>query len=334
MALTISAQITGQVATNTTSYCYLYEPMRVVVSESDVTATKLYADIRLIDTENSATTIKTYTKFVEFDINTGNNITVDLMKVAQQIHDPNLYKFSNISDIVVDGYANVVSKYKYIFAFYTDKTALLLANEVHKLPILGGRNFLNFTPNVTVAQTLNEFGVYSNSFKAWNGWPYVSTSLSSPSAINSKPSVTIISPVSGEDVCGGYIIWKSRYSGWMQWGFDLKVFSENKRYEGNIETGMFESTQEIGGDPYVETDYIGISSSYSITLKSLSLSIQQLKAVGGIKTSPAIYYMKDEGGDLELMRLTSATAPNDSKINGGDFSVSLQSISKTSHKVR
>jgi hypothetical protein len=56
--------------------------------------------------------------------------------------------------------------------------------------------------------------------------------------------------------------------------------------------------------------------------------------VQSIIASPAVYYMRDQGEELELMRLTSANAPLDNKANGGDFTVSLSSISTTMQKTR
>ena len=110
--------------------------------------------------------------------------------------------------------------------------------------------------------------------------------------------------------------------------------SLKKKYDDKIEVGMFESTLQSGGNPYVQADYTGITSSYSLTLKALSLSSVELEAVSGIQVSPAVYYMKDSSGALELMRLNSASVPLESQANGGDFSISLSSISTTNHKTK
>ena len=50
--------------------------------------------------------------------------------------------------------------------------------------------------------------------------------------------------------------------------------------------------------------------------------------------SPAVYLMRSPDSALELMRVTSASAPINNLSNGGDFSVSLKSISQSSHKTR
>ena len=120
----------------------------------------------------------------------------------------------------------------------------------------------------------------------------------------------------------------------MSWGFKLKKESQAKKYEGNIQVGMFESTLPTNGSPYIPVNYTGISTSYSINLKELGLTTDELSIVQSIIASPAVYYMRDQGEELELMRLTSANAPLDNKANGGDFTVSLSSISTTMQKTR
>jgi len=108
----------------------------------------------------------------------------------------------------------------------------------------------------------------------------------------------------------------------------------DSNYTGKLDVGMFESTSPVYGNAYVPVDYTGLDMSYSLSLKSLSLSSDELKAVSGIALSPAIYYVSDFSGKLELMRLSSSTAPIGNIANGGDFSVSLKSISNTSQKTR
>lgn len=334
MAITISKQILGQEATTASTYCYLYEPMSVVVGEDDLTATKLYIDVELFDTENSASSQRLLVQYAEFDINTGKNITVDLMKIVRQIHEANLYKFAKIQDIATSGYGAIISKYIYQFDFYTDKTASGLGNTILKLPIIGGRKFEDFTPLVDESVQTNEFLIHTNTIPTWNDWPYLDINLQVAGSVDQKPDITVSSLISGNEVCGGYLVWKSRFGGWMHYGFDIMIKNESKRYGGNIEVGMFESTSEIDGEPYIETDYTEIKTSYSLSLKALGLSSDMLKAVSGISSSPAVYWMKDISGSMELMRLTSSSTPNDSKANGGDFSVTLSSISTTSQMVR
>ena len=83
----------------------------------------------------------------------------------------------------------------------------------------------------------------------------------------------------------------------------------------------------------MEVNYTGIATDYSVTLKALSLTSDELKGVSGIQESPAVYFVYPDGR-MELMRLSAATIPLNSLSNGGDFSVSLKSISKVEQKTR
>jgi len=325
MAITLNSQILGQQIGTSTSYCYLYEPLKLVVTESNLSATKIYVDMTPCSTLSGVPN-PTLVKYGEFDLNPGNKLTFDLMKLAQQHHDAGVYKFSDIDEISGE---SVVSKYKYYFDIYSDVSPKV---QVRKLPILGVRSLENFIPTVGQNQPLNEFDFYgitqSGIENKWN-MKLLQISLADPTnAGNTFPTISRYTGL-GTAPCGGYLIWKSTFGGWMWWGFDLQSKSYSKKYDGNIAVGMFESTQEVDGQPFVPVDYSGISNSYSITLKSLGLTSLELQAVAGINFSPAVYYLKPGSEKMELMRLTSATAPMDSQANGGDFSVSLQSISNT-----
>ena len=120
----------------------------------------------------------------------------------------------------------------------------------------------------------------------------------------------------------------------MFWGFDIqrKTFSQN--YEGSLNVGMFESTDDAGGKPFIPVDYTGVTSSYNLELKALSLTAIELLAVSGIASAPIVYYADNINGKFELMRVSSFSAPISNIANGGDFTVSLKAISTTSHKVK
>ena len=131
------------------------------------------------------------------------------------------------------------------------------------------------------------------------------------------------------------IHFKSKLGAWVSWGMNLASVTKSHNYNGNISIGMFESTlYEGGGNPYIPVDYTGSSTSFSISLKSLSLSAEMLTCLSEINGTPAIYYQPTPTSRLELMRLTSASAPIKSLIQGGDFTVSLKRISQTSNRVR
>lgn len=479
MALTITPEILGQEVTNTISYCYLYEPLRIQIEESDSSAEKITILLEILDTTDTTNIIQTVVDYAVFDLNPGQPLSIDLMKIAQQYHDSNVYNFSSLNDIIYGstGWQSIVSKYVYNFKIQSDITTT--PTEVKKLPIIGGRSFSNFTPKVTHLTHITELDKltegYTNLYPNWNGYTTLKTSLKdlstgtdftpniekvdggtqlvfeqdlsnsfrwalsgtltssqidptggtdafklsnsaggtasliSGNILNQTPNgeritfsiwvkgegtlglfvqkdggvgyrnylaeSTIEAPSSwkkltytflkneddgdvriqifkypdGEDLYifepsikltidqkadGGQVFWKSRLGGWLSWGFKLKKESQAKKYEGNIQVGMFESTLSSNGNPYVSVDYTGISTNYSLTLKELRLTSDELEVVQNIIASPAVYYMRDQSEDLELMRLSSANAPLDNKANGGDFTVSLSSISTSMQKTR
>ena len=335
MAVTINTQILGQEITSQATYCYLYEPLRVFMQEDDLTSQKFYIDIEIIDTSDNTQVIESLYRYGDFDINPGKGLSVDLMKLVRQYHDANIYNFSHIDDIISPshGWQSSVSKYVYNFLIYSDTN--LIPQSIKKLPIIGGRIFENFTPGISQFQAITEAdsaGIDLNN--RWIGYPIFTNQLADPNIQDASPVLNKVISTQGEHPCGGYVIWKSTLGGWMSWGFDIKTKKLKKKYVNSLEVGMFESTADIDGSPYIPVDYTGIETSYSMTLKALSLTKEELEAVAGIEFSPAVYYMKNETGDLELMRMTSSTAPNKNLSNGGDFSISLKSISMTSQKTR
>jgi len=331
MALTIATEIASQEATNIYTYCYLYEPLRVVLSESNLAATKFYVDLEILDTEDDTVQIDEIVQYAEFDINPGETLAFDLMNIAQQYHNANVFKFATV-DNVVSGWNSIVSKYKYNFKIYTDVS---VRQEIKKLPLLGVRILPNFSAVVNTSSPVNEFEFYGMNettiLDKWSGNYKVNATLVAPTLQDAAPTMSK-SVGTGKVPCGGWLIWKSIYGGWMFWGMDLRTKQFKKNYEGSLEVGMFESTLDIGGIPYVPVNYTGINNSYSITMKALSLSAEELQAVAGIQFSPAVYYSEPGSQNMELMRLASATTPMDNLANGGDFSVSLQSISRTGQK--
>tara|TARA_R110002020_G_scaffold420071_2_gene629205 strand:- start:863 stop:1873 length:1011 start_codon:yes stop_codon:yes gene_type:complete len=336
MAITINTEINGQVANDTCSYCYLFEPLRISVTEDDVDAQYLNIDLQIIDTTDSNNIIETKLDYGTYDIIPNLPISIDLMKLARQHYDADVYKYSSITDITdtTDGWHSVVSKYKYNFLINSnsDRTANI---SVYKLPIIGGRMFKNFSPAVTQTQDLTEASVEGVDLSGrWDGYPLISQTLADPTAVDSKPTITNTTQATGCSADGGFIIYKSRLGGWMTWGFDISVERESGMYSGDIEVGMFESTDISGGDPYIETDYTHIDSMYGYSLKALSLLTNELRAVRGIHHSPAIYYMKNNLSSLELMKKASASTPVSSLANGGDFGLSLSNISKVTQKTR
>jgi hypothetical protein len=333
MALTINTEITGQQATAICTYCYLYEPLRISITESNTLGEFLYVDLEIIDTTNSASILDTQVAYGLYDINPGAPLSIDLMKLARQYHDSNLYQYSSIADITdtATGWHSVVSKYKYNFKIYTDVTTT--PTQILKLPIIGGRPLYGFVAAVDNTQDLTEASLLGVDLAdRFNAYPIITQTLADPTAVDSKPTITSSIEAGGCTV-EGYVIYKSRYGGWMTWGFDIQTKNFNGMYSGSLEVGMFESTDISGGSPYVPVDYTEVMSSYSIQLKALSLLDLELQAVSGVHSTPAIYYFLDSS-NLELMKKTSASTPVSSLASGGDFTLSLGSISTTNQYTR
>lgn len=330
MAVSIAPQITGQAVTSTTTYSYLYEPLKINVTESSGTATKIFIDLTVYNTVDNVL-VTTESEYGMFDINSGSSLEVDLMRLAEQYHDANVFKIGVLADI--SSREDIpVSKYKYEFKIYSDEDST--GQTVSKLPIIGGRNYFDFAPNVKKSNSTTEAELYGVDLTGrWLNYPNISTSLATPSGTNATPTITITTESTAElEPCGGMLIWKSRFGGWMYWGMDIMTRAMRSRLQGNLTVGMFEAT--AGGDPYVQADYTRVDITYSLSLKALSLTSSELEAVEGITASSAIYYMANPTAKLELMRLKSATTPISSLTGGGDFSVSLDSISTSSQKTR
>ena len=328
MAITISPTISGQTVTSSRSYCYLYEPFRVSINESSLNAEKIYIDVEMLSIETGASqTI--YEQYAIYDINPGKPLTVDLMKIAQQIHNSDIYKNYDVEGMLTHARNfQIITNEDFRFKVYSDVNTTPI--NIRKIPIIGGRMFEQYTANVTSNSPVNEFewlGLdLSELENRWTGTELLRTVFSPITSGNIQPILTKINNA-GQAPCGGFLIWKSRFGGWMWWGFDFQTRNFNKRYQGSLEVGMFE---EMNNKTYVPVDYVGIETGYSRTLKALALNSDELLAVSGIHASPAIYYQDPVTKKLELMRLSSFSAPISTLANGGDFSVTLASISKTS----
>lgn len=332
MAITVSTQVTAQQASDTYTYCYLYEPLKVNIEDDETSTTVIFMDMTVVDISDGSI-VDTRDEYGKWDVSSSTSLEVDLMKIVRQYHDANVYQLSQTSEIA-DATNIVVCEYKYEFLFYSNQTDSTSGTTIKKLPINGGRNFSQFVGTVGTSQVLTEAEVYGIDLTGrWKNYVNISQSLSDPTLTDSTPTITVTTETGAEfEPCGGMLIWKSRYGGWMYWGMDIAVETPKGSYEGSLNVGMFEANDN--GNVYVEADYVSISNSYSYNLKAMTLEVDELKAVAGIANSPAIYYMKDSSATLELMRVTSVSAPISTLIGGGDFQVSLQSISSTSHKVR
>jgi hypothetical protein len=334
MSLTITPQILGQQANSTLSYMFIGEPLKLHITDSDSTVSEIYADVTQIDTETGVAET-TLEKYVLKDITSLGGVTTDLTKVITQLHDFDVYKYQSVANIV-SGWESVVSKYIYKFEFYTNQSET--KTEILKLPIIGGRNYQNFSPTIDHTVQIQEIQSTQLQQTYLKGYSVPSFTLKDISLVtdsNYAPTSSELSITTGEEPCEGVIHFKSKLGAWVSWGMNLASVSKSHSYNGNISIGMFESTSYGGGgSPYVPVDYTGSSTSFSISLKSLSLSADILKSLAEINGTPAVYYQATPTSKLELMRLTSASAPIKSLIQGGDFTVSLKRISQTSSRVR
>lgn len=329
MALTIKPKILGQEISYPTTYCYLYEPLEISVLDSSEILDVLTVNLEIVSTETGLL-VETLDNYVSFDINKGVPVTLDLMKIARQHYDANVFKIGEV-DNIVSNKESIVSKYKYNFKLKDEVGAFQL---ISKLPIIGGREFLDFTPVVDENVPTNEFEKYGISeaylSEKWDGVPIINVDLASASITNSLPTITR-TPSSGDKEPCAFIIWKSRLGGWMYWGFELMKESSSKKYDDSLEVGLFEATGDVEGIPYVPVDFTGITTNYKKVLKSLDLTMDELKAVDGINSTVVCYFMKPDSDVLELMRVT-ASVPIDTNTDGGDFTVTLSSISTSSQK--
>lgn len=342
MATTILIQpeIRNQQADNTITYCYLFEPLRINITDSNNAARKLYVEVERYDIKDKTTLVpfsvgvNSLQRYVEIDMIQGVDVTLDLSQVMIQLHNANVFKIAGIGDIQTSYENMIVSQYYYNFKFTSDVNSEPVI--VKKLPILGGRSFRDFQPTVSYNQPLTEFDLLGidklELANRWSNYIFFDVQLSNLFGNNIQPTITPIDSTPINTPTGGVLYWKSRLGGWMFWGFDLDKRIVSGKQSGDIKVQMFESTKRVNGDPYVPVDYTSIESSEVIELKSLGLSNLELLAVSGIASSPAVYYASDDSGKLELVKIASSSAPYNNLATGGDFTVTLQSISNTTQK--
>ena len=327
MAITINTRIAGQEATSTLTYCYLYEPLKIVVSENDASVEKVFVDIDLIDAETGVVN-DSLLKYVDFDITSLGSIEIDLMKVATQLMNFDILKIQSVDDIV-SNWESVVSKNIYNFKIYTDVVSTPLS--VLKLPIMGSRFFEDFVATVSNSNSLNEFSSASSFDFNLGGYSYAQYALkdiSSVSDSNYSPtrSKVNVTSTSANQPCEGVIHYKSKLGGWCSFGMDLSTEDRKGKYLGKIARKGFSSTENINGNPFIQVNYTSVDFSYTIKLKKLSLDSSVLEELSGIQGSLAVYYQRTPTSRLELMKLTTASTPINSLTGGGDFSISLKSV--------
>ena len=333
MAITINTRIAGQEATSTLTYCYLYEPLKIVVSENDASVEKIFVDIDLIDTETGVVS-DSLLKYVDFDITSLGTIEIDLMKVAIQLMNFDILKIQSVDDIVSNWEA-VVSKNIYKFKIYTDVVST--TTDILKLPIMGSRFFEDFVATVSSNNSLNEFSSTSSFDYNLGGYSYAQYALKNIASVSNSDysptrSKVNVTATSTNKPCEGVIHYKSKLSGWCSFGMDISSEDRKGKYNGKIARKSFSSTQEVNGNPFVQVNYTSVEFGYTVKLKTLSLDSSVLGELSGIQGSLAVYYQRTPTSRLELMKLNTASTPINSLTGGGDFSVSLKSVLSQSQR--
>ncbi len=336
MALTIESQILGQPLNG---YKYVYEPFKVAFTEDDLLATKLFLDVDIYNfngAQDGSNLVESLEEFGLFDIIEGVPLAIDICEMIAQKLRADVFKNSTVEDIVqnnVDGWGQVVANYSFKITARTDVSS---GSTFYVYPILGGRGYDGFNVLVDENQPLTEFQLGGIDIsERWLNYPYFTQNLS---AINlsgdSSPTINSTIATNGKEPKGGYVIWKSVYGGWMSWGFDISVKTKTGSYSGDLASGVFNSTKTVGGNPYIKPNYTKVETAHSVNLKSFDVENDELKAISGIAYSPAVYYMETPNSRLELMRVSTVSAPLSSNTDGDDFSLTLSSISKTTIKSR
>ncbi|UXQ88753.1 hypothetical protein [Tenacibaculum phage Larrie] len=347
MALTVTPLIDGQDLRETPySYSYLYEPLPVRISVGSST-TRVFIDVTIEPITDTESPIDFLEAYVNYDVREGASyIDIDLSEIANQLSSHGVYNIGNINQLVSNpdtftigadiDKLSVVNGYGFNFFIYSDGDAE--TKRIKKMFIIGGRHFMDFTPTVENLTLTSEFEAEGIDLtNRWSGYPVIKTILEDPNKTtnqhNLNPFVTITNQTSG---CTpeAFLIWKSKLGGWCFWGFEMKRESSKPRQSGSVAVERIGTSRGILTNyPSVNADYTSVSVSRSLTLKSFALTKKELRAVSGINDSPAVYLYKEDG-KMELMKLSSASVPLTTFSSGGDFTVSLKSISDLEYKTR
>lgn len=348
MAITIEPRIKDQLISSESRYYYLYEPLPVLITETDPTAMQISINLTLRDV-NTMTPLEMFENYAVYDLNPNEPLNVDLMNIIQQAHNADVWKIGALEDII-NTPESVLSPVTYqidiasnsnIGGFPPDRLPGGSATPIEDssaiiTPILGGRRFDDFNPLVGNQFPLTDFEALGIEVRRYRNFDTIVQSLAEPDGLAMRFNRSLQpSPPNSPCAEGGMIYWKSRLGGWMQWGFELKTFDKRFSYRRDIEVGAMRASRgKVNQNPFIQTDYAEVDYTYSLTLKSLALTQDEIFAVSSISESPVCYYQSKPGGRLELMRISAATTPQNILANGADFSVSLTSISRTEFKTR
>jgi hypothetical protein len=322
MAITVTPRITGQIIDGQRRYRYLFEPLEVKIIEPG--SEQFYIEIQKKNYTGGI--ISTYSDYVTGELNASGTVAIDLMKVARDFLSDNIYQIGIPSDIST----GTIVPFYLTYSVTTDVTSTPVTLDI--IPIIGGRTYDQFEANVTNANALTEFEYLGVALPDFIGYPKISQSLANATSSNIEPTLNISTANSGATACGGFLIWKSRFGGWAYWGFDIISETPKTSFNETIEQGLFDVN--TNGNPIINANYTGINESYTVSLKALGLKNDYAKVLRGMSSAPVAYLMRGTTSKMELMRVTSVSAPVTNLTDGVDVEISLSSISNSFQNVR
>lgn len=324
---TITPKITGQRLDDSWTYAYLYESLYgEVLTHPTSSEYEMKVDLEVYDPLNGTTLLEKIVDYALFDQDSEGKTEIDYMALIRQHTQTQWYKIGHIDDI---DWTSVISRY-----IYNCQTRYYVSSgeAVKTIPIIGGRGFRDFIPAVGGLQSLTEWEVLGVPQPEFLGYPKISQSLQPGSQGDYRPTVTKVISTTGQDICGGYLIWKSKYGGWCTYGFNLRSDSKTGSYISQLSVDSFLPTES--GGYYMPTDYTGIRSKNTTTLRSIGVSIDHAKAISGLAESPAIYLYDKDAEKMELVRLSALSVPIDNLKSGTNVEVVLSAIDVNEQLVR
>ena len=336
--LEVRPTINGQVLNFDAVYGYLNEPYPVSIYTLEAGVGHQVIQIDVYVTKNTGTIVdRSYLEYAIYDLAEGEAIDVDLMELARQIQNNNVYKFGILGDIVnfTTGFDSVTAD-RYNFGIkgvnggaFTNLVSTIV------YPIIGSRTFSQFEPTVD-GSNLTEFERYNVPSTEYRfiGMPTMNLVLGLATATD-PITYEWDFPTTGKvhDMDNGYLIWKSRFGGWLNWGFDSLVSNEY----GSINGVLAKRHMENAYNPYIAANYTDVTTRTSAVMKSFNIPKNTLKALSGIVASPAVYLVHTINGSntkIELVKASSISAPMDTTKDGGDFSVNVDNISESQMNAR
>lgn len=259
---------------------------------------------------------------VTAETNSSNKVDIDFMKIIRNYIYDDYLKIGKIEDL---------SRQNIGLGLYgIQPVGSGLETKILVLSGVSTYGELTSKINIDHLSPTDEFTKAGTPCPKFLGYPYVQTTLKDISSVqNVQPTVLLTFPSSGREVCGLFVIWKSRLGGWV--GYDFGIYDEEltSEYGGELPSDFSANDFGVG---YMPQNYMKISSNQSINAKALRVPKNEIEGLRGLRTSPAIYTYKD--GILELCRLTGFSAQLDNLKAGGDVSISLSPVQTLNQTIR